>query len=227
MSNASPPSLEHVKIIDQDSKDCVNGYVRELQELFPSDAIYYTIPPLIIHWILLYFYIWEKFDADNCCSNFKICNQLQNKTVTKTSSNPGAAYLTNIIKSGVHFWKFKLIRLNKSGWSITIGVWRNNHSKIINKLMSSFECRRKVYGWRVNYNLLCDIKTFSGIARCYQGDTVEMLLDLNQKELKYSKNNGKMFTAYTNIEDTSYTAVVCAYCMTDCIQLISYECLSS
>ena len=35
-----------------------------------------------------------------------------------------------------------------------------------------------------------------------------------------------MVTAFTDIEDTSYIAVVAAYCQNDCIELISYECLS-
>ena len=54
-----------VKNIDQNVKDFVYGYIRNEQKLFP-DNFYYTIPSLVTHWILLYYFINEHFD-EKCC----------------------------------------------------------------------------------------------------------------------------------------------------------------
>ena len=35
-------SLEDVKLIDQKGKDIVNGYIKQIQSVLPSENVYYT-----------------------------------------------------------------------------------------------------------------------------------------------------------------------------------------
>ena len=94
-------SLEDVKKVDQRSKDCVFGYIRRIQSIFP-DHIYFTISPLITHWIILYYYVWEQFD-DNLCAKDKYILSENNTIVTQNDEEgPGNAFLKNIAKFGVH-----------------------------------------------------------------------------------------------------------------------------
>ena len=49
--------LKEVKYIDQKTKDLVYGHIRENQQLFQNDNISFKIPTIIIHWVLLYYWI--------------------------------------------------------------------------------------------------------------------------------------------------------------------------
>ena len=57
-------TLELVKDVDSKTKDIVNGFLRRIQLLLPSDIydIYHdNIPDLISYFCILYFYIREYF----------------------------------------------------------------------------------------------------------------------------------------------------------------------
>ena len=77
-------------------QDCVLGYVRRVEKLLPTDDdIYFVIPPLIVQWIILYYYIQEEFDVDHY---EKIKYELsQNNTVIKQKPifAPGSVYRKN------------------------------------------------------------------------------------------------------------------------------------
>ena len=143
------------KKVDQKTKDCIYGFVRNAQSEIPADNVYYTIPELVIHWILLYFYVKEAFDPDNCASFYKLSEDNMS-FITEDSTNKtflfGTAYLTHIAKKGIHKWKFKLLNLNNKGWNSTIGVWRCNHPFNINASMwDGSKVRGKEYGWFINH----------------------------------------------------------------------------
>ena len=48
--------LKRVNRMSQKYKDIVNGFVKEVQDAFPSDISYYNIPSLVTHLILLHFH---------------------------------------------------------------------------------------------------------------------------------------------------------------------------
>ena len=54
-------------------------------------------------------------------------------------------------------------------------------------------------------------------------DVLEMILDLEKKQLKYICNDEDFGIAYDNIEDTSYRAVVSFYSEKDSIQCVGYS----
>ena len=68
--DASIQLLERVKYIDSESKDCINGYTREIQSLLPDNNAYFIIPRLVTHWILLYYYVWGQFDPQYIADNY-------------------------------------------------------------------------------------------------------------------------------------------------------------
>ena len=53
--------LKKVSKISQRYRDIVNGYIKEVQQLFPTANAYYNIVDLIQHCILLYFY--QQFES--------------------------------------------------------------------------------------------------------------------------------------------------------------------
>ena len=61
------------------------------------------------------------------------------------------------------------------------------------------------------------------LINCITGYIVEMRLDLDVKELQYSRNGAKYVTTWHNIEDTSYIAVLSVYTEGDSIHFISYQ----
>ena len=182
----------------------------------------------MIHWILLYFYVREAFDPDNCAAFYKLSGDNQS-FIIKEKQGDGCAYLSQIIKCGVHKWKFKLVKMNRSGWNMTIGVWRCNYP--LNKRTTMWDdetSKGREYGWMVNYTWLTfgdnhGELTYKGMTPCSTGDVIEMKLDLNQWKLSYSKNGDEFLIAHDNIEKTSYVAVVCGCRDGECVELISYQ----
>ena len=117
-------SLEDVKHIDISTKDIVFGFIKHVQSMLPKDNIYYTIPTLVSHWILLYFFIKESFDPNAHSTKLQLSKDDSILTVKQTGDNLEAitAYLRHIIRSGIHRWTFKIAYCD-STFTIVIGIW--------------------------------------------------------------------------------------------------------
>ena len=114
-------TLEDVKTIDQRTKDFLNGYIRMIQDLFPTDKIYYTIPKLVTHWCLLYYFIrerFERYDKDNALISEDGRTATNHSIYSQSASIYGHVvipYDTRLI----HEWVFKCIRFEKrSLWAV-------------------------------------------------------------------------------------------------------------
>ena len=118
---ATETSLEDVKKIDQRTKDCVFGFIRKSQTLLPDNNVYFLIPSLVIHWILLYFNSIERFAV---FSN-KFEASKDNTIVTKTDTGYSAAYLTETVSSGIHYWRFKVLEYRSPSCTFHIGIWKS------------------------------------------------------------------------------------------------------
>ena len=221
--------LENVKSIDQRSKTFVNGYIRSIQKLFPKDNIYYTIPALVIHWILLYYYLGDEFDD----KKYRQCYTLsKKKTIIKLTGSygSGCAFMTRVArKPGIHCWKFKLLRLNTDTLWMTVGVWKTKRALKVNSRLDG-HMFGLFYGWLLNYRQLTegDTKNIRGRyapRRCKTGDIVEMILDLDKFQLKYVVNGEDFGVAFDNIEDTGYRVAVSMNKTNDEIEFISYQVL--
>ena len=214
-------SLENVKVICVRTKDCVNGYIKNCQKLLPEDNVYYTIPTLVIHWILLYFHIGDQFDPANCAKGYELC--YENNTIValnyNTEGNKGAVYLKNIARKGIHKWTFKLLKVNSDDWFDSIGVWKVKYPIKITDRVEAFS-NRQGFGWIVNWKW--SVYTNKSCVTC---DIVEMILDLNKLELRYKVNGNELDAAFTDIEQTDYKAVISMNWTGDSIQFVSYQCL--
>ena len=219
-------SLEDVKTIDQKEKDFIFGYIRKVQRIFPDDNVYYTIPTLVIHWILLYYFVREQFDEDNKSRHYSISEDKM--TTTREKLGGGAVYLTNIAKNGVHEWTFKLRKCNTLNYYFVIGVWKNQHPVKTNYNLYGREVMKYSYGWVINYNRKTGDEEGTywiryGLDKCKTDDIVVMILDLNEKTLSYKVNEVSYGVAFENIEDTEYKAVISTNWTEDSIELISYS----
>ena len=220
-NTASSVSLHDVKGIDIKMKYLVNGYVMQIQNLLPDDNVYYTIPTLIIHWILLYFYIPDAFDPDKCHKVFELSKD--NTLIThKQGSTNKSAYLSRIVDHGVYCWKFKLHKVYVSGFTMCIGVWKSKYEiNTNNKLHISLEGQH--YTWVVTRNYLKprnNHKTIYNERKLVEGDIIDMILDLNKLQLRYRVNGEDFGIAKDNIEQTAYQATVSFYYAGDSILLM-------
>ena len=217
-------SLEDVKLVDQKYKDCISGYVRQAQQTLLPDNVYFTIPALVIHWILLYFWQCDCFDSKYVGPNYQLSDN--DMVISKTNGGDGSVYLRNVVDAGVHKWKFKL--RNKDGpFSMTIAVWKAleppaTNSCLYDAYYGSSGCP---YGWVLNGEYR--IGDFGGIEdfkapSIKTGDIIEMILNLDELTLSYSYNGEYLGVTHENIEQTSYRAAV-SFFDKDCIELLSYE----
>ena len=225
-------SFEAIKSIDTNTKDTVNGYLREIQSLLSSDNIYYTIPTLVSYWCLLYFYVKECFDPDLHHISYE--TQFDDSMlIKKQSNNSGSAYLKRIAKpgSGVHCWKFRFVRVDEDYYTFTLGIWKMNYPIDAEHAIRSDLYRNKAYGWMCvdesdQVNLTkgdgCLYKDY-GETTCKQGDIVEMVLDLDQFTLRYIRNGEDLGIAFENIEVTEYVAAISMYRKGDAVELSSYQ----
>ena len=114
-------TLEHVKTIDQRTKDFVNGYIRIIQDLFPTDNVYYTIPKLVRHWCLLYYFVRERLERyarDNALISEDGGTGTNHSYFSQSASIYGHVVMPYDAKQ-IHEWKFKCIQYEKRNlWAV-------------------------------------------------------------------------------------------------------------
>ena len=184
---ATTLSLEDIKNIDRETKCIVTGFVKDVQKLLPLDNVYYTIPTLIIHWIILYYFQPDSFDPTNCGK----CHILSQDNTIVTNGWNACVYLSKVIKSGVQEWKFKILKC-KSEWNfMTIGVWKMNHPLEPQSVVWNDKVGNKSYAWIINYQKLIH-NAYVGQWRnygprpCTTGDIIQMTLDLKEMQLRFA-----------------------------------------
>ena len=122
----------------------------------PKDDVYYLIPTLVIHWILLYFHQREHFDPSHC-SNYIILSE-DNTIATQTGDRKEMfVLLSKIARSGVHRWKFKLLENN--GYIKTIGIFKSKlYSPALDSDATSFYYVTKAYNMNLGSKKLIKYK---------------------------------------------------------------------
>ena len=208
-------TLQSIKGINDADKNIVLAYIADIQKLFPKHNVYLTIPELVIHWVLLYFYISDEFDTNNKGKSYSLSQD--NSIVTKNQSRDwNLVSLTSKAISGIYIWKFELTKVDKWRYSIAIGIWK-----------TKFEIE---IGWEVvNAPLGPHTKDQNEAPSydktCRQGDIVEMILDLDKLQLGYKVNDIDYGILFDNIEKTKYVAVLSMFKKNDSIRLLSYRTL--
>eukprot|EP00483_Globobulimina_turgida_P000038 UN00038 len=136
--------------IDPSAKCIVVGYIRKMQvQLFPNENK--IIPSGIKNICLLFFY--ETQDCfDTNCHHHTFSLSSNNLIITKnTSSVPGIAYLSNIVRYGIYSWRFQLLQCDRN-YTIPIGVWKINHPIDLGKNIGKNHVSGKSYAFMYHFN---------------------------------------------------------------------------
>ena len=94
-----------------------------------------------------------------------------------------------------------------------------------------YDHENRLYGWVINYQM-STIGSHSGRypygkLKCQSGEhIIEIVLDLNEYNLKFIHNGIDQGIAFEDIEKTSYRVVFGGYKQHDKIELISYKLLN-
>ena len=103
----------NIEIVDQRTHDLVYGFIREASTC--------RIPEDIIHICICFYLITDRFDPNQPSKNITLDEdkQIVRPNATKVYGCFGNAYLEQIVESGCHKWRFKIL-----GYTRMIGVWR-------------------------------------------------------------------------------------------------------
>ena len=89
----------------------------------------------------------DSFDPQ-CCSDDIVLED--NDLIATNGRTTGRVYLSNIIESGVHRWKFKILRQR----GVQIGVWKTNHKCDKAELMH--QSLRSFHNFGTSYAFITD-----------------------------------------------------------------------
>ena len=216
-------SFKDLKQIDNNSKDLVYGYCRKCHESFPSNNAYYSIQPLIMNIIMLYYWIRYKWcDEDEYINkeNFKI----DDDTVTRIKGTMNRTiFLENIMNAndgGVYEYKFKILHIPSSSvHDMSIGI----ASKVDKRMKNDcFFLSPNCYGYTTSMGFAAMSSNFTtsyGVI-CKDGDIVTMIVDLNKYKLSYIVNDKDYGFAHKIAKDCDYKVAVYMYSQKGKIQLI-------
>ena len=208
----------------------LSGYIREHEQ---SCTIH--VPEDIISMCMAFYCV--PFDSFNLVGGCKYNVSEDDKTATADRDRKGSIYLSNVVHSGVHHWQFKIKQHAATNYSVRIGVWKDKHAMQIHKDM---DVEGECYAFNLAYARLTQGDDGDGDrpsgslapaeqyskhrtrrTRCKTGDTVDMVLDLNRLELRYSQNDRDYGVAFS-VEKTAYRAGVFMFREGDSVELVSY-----
>ena len=221
--------LEDVKSIDEKTKYCVFGYIRRSQDMFPVDNIYFTIPTLVIHWILLYFHINEKFKVYNK-QKYKLHDNdmaITKIDVTSDSTCYGTVKISSLNQS-IHEWLFEITAM-KNGEYIAIGIDETQYSRKDVGSINYEMYDTKIYAlWNDGERRTCanvNLADVESLKFC-EGDKVSMILNLFDQTLSYSINDGELYVTHKDIvvsQDITYCMAACIQNVDSTLTLLKYE----
>ena len=175
-----------IKEISQRHKDLAFGYLKQNENIHKSNY-----PQLIKYLILVYSNSKDEFDPIITHRRLVIDG---NYVSINRNSDSSISNLKNVVKKGVHIWRFKYHNSSDPvlGGTAAVGI-RNNVSEWYfvrtNGTKSDFETK---------------------LERCktaIDGDIIEMTLDFNKLTLTF-KLNEKFNTKFIDIEKGLYRAMI-------------------
>eukprot|EP01084_Bolivina_argentea_P209334 356588_1 len=106
--------------IDELSRCAVFGFIRRFQKIVSSSYVITKIPTSIYRICACYYYCADCWDSNCCGDSFEI----KGNVLIKTKKSYQTAFLSNIIDSGWHHWRFKLLSYPKP--YMRIGIFKNS-----------------------------------------------------------------------------------------------------
>ena len=152
-------------------------------------------------------------------------------TAYKPSGRAQSIFLSNVVSNGVHQWRFRADTIRERFGICFIGIWNNevDTRPYLDKLCCTkgpeAAIRGKVFGLNCARGQLrgdADRDNQQYCPKCNDNDIVDMYLDFNNMELKYSVNNKDYGKAF-NIPEGSYRASISLYWKNDKVTLVFYH----
>ena len=203
-------------------KFAVDAYIHEQEKMLNTNSFFNTVPQLINYIVTCYYNSSDSWDEKNVAKNMHI---VKNCVALKTNKQ-GNAFLTNIIAKDKFMWTFEI---KKMAMWLNIGIWNTSRPHPGTEKYYFIEtkdmgyCFDARYGQTENWNIFD--KRFYGVA-CNDGDTIKMILDMNELTLTYVINGKDYGAAFRNIDRANYKAVVYMASYSNCescVELISSE----
>ena len=208
--------LSKVKSIHLRIQQIVFGYFRECKHTVFDDDESVIIPTIIIHICLLFYYEYDRWE---CMGDDLVIDENNADIVRFKDGHPdysyNSAFLSQVCdseKGGIYHWKFKLISMVYV-WNI-IGVWRVNDNELPPRNTYFTNGGITAYGLCLTDGELVNRTTGGGtIGPPYacavkEDDIIEMYLDFDKMELRYTINNKEYGKAF-DIEKSKYRAAIC------------------
>eukprot|EP01084_Bolivina_argentea_P020489 38098_1 len=157
----------------------------------------------------------DKWDPNAIGSNI----QIDGKTVTKIKRDGHeTAYLSNIVHAGVHHWTFLIDQFKKQGgWTMRIGVYFGDKMTYDGTYDKNCFCLLSYAG---KLEIPCKAKYAKAF---FEGDKVDMYLDLDEQTLSYSINDKYYGKACQVNKGPNYRAVIGIYEDGNKIKLLAYD----
>ena len=172
----------------------VAGYARQIKEL-PRDVI-----------DICHLYLDEWYNNHSCI--FPMITITGNK-VTNFSKQSESVSFRKMVSENVHIWKIRINQITNS-WCI-FGIWKTKYGQP--KIDDLAIKNDKTYGYVFIHADRYGVPI-------YNGDILEMIVDLERLTVSYKVNDVNQGTAFKDIEKTTYRACITLGCLKDSFTLI-------
>ena len=185
------------RVADQGTKDLVNGYIKQYQSLLPHEEnSYYTIPALVIHLILSFYYNPEYFTAHGSFTTLnKECDIFEYNAKEEIYHNSNSVYgnieIVQQMYCNKFLWEFEIISIEEI-ICVAIGL-DSSDKEYPNGLFDSITNPNTFYSYessRIRSQIRANhgSKSDYGCCYCMPKNTVSMELNTKQKTLRYFVN---------------------------------------
>ena len=214
-------SFEDVKMIDQVEKHTINGYLRMLHEMIASDEEH-DIPPLIIHWCLLFYHIPEKFAGFDAYYGEIGDDGRYAKNVSSINFY-ATIYGHKIVQfdgKQIHEWKVRCSKVSVQ-WGIGIEVGNVEYENYWTESKDGYTYLSG--GEIINCRAMLSDRTTSGWST---GDVITLKFNEISNNLSISINDKIEMKSSLKVKDTEHGyKLVLYFCSTDdSAELLSYGC---
>ena len=184
------------------------------------------IPPEIINYCIIYAFLlincWLK-----CGNDITMNERIASRTIKEYDAN-STVYGNQLVSSGKHEWKIKIIKCNTESICIGIGETTNYcNDCFTGKAKNNYNESSYGYGYGNNALKFGPFLVESFGEEYTNNDIITVHLDLNRRTIGFSKNDKFIGIAYENITATSYR-LACILFLDEinshlCIEMISYQ----
>ena len=206
-------SLKQAKMIDQETKDLIFGYVRKA-----NDSLSSTIPVMINYICLLYYYLVpEKFIkcSSECMQIASSENDGRTNDIVRMKDGCGWSNMHgNVIINPTEnpkvtaAWRVKIdadlcvIGIHSMYGDDTTCYGDAYTANIDEETGNMTQTRMSPnYGWQGDLKtIISHINKKRGMDEFKRGDMIEMRLDLSEKTLRFQKNNKETNIVFNNID---------------------------